>query len=294
MRVEHHDQIDSTNDRAMAIIRSWRDEANGQPEPVLISADVQTAGRGRMGRVWQSPRGGAWFSIAWPWNDRPEKTQAIPLIVGWAVHQVLAEYVGDVAKQPEIAEELRLKWPNDLLWQDRKLAGVLCESEFHHATQNNTCNTHSTHINHAEHITRGLAIGVGINGNQIAGTDTNASSHSADSRSEPFAMPAVCLSEVTSSPCEVTPLIASCAKRIASALQAYHADGLTPIRIAQMNRILAWRGQSVTIRSHRRTDDSLVAGRLEALAADGRLLIQTDAGVIAMDHGELRRAQESS
>lgn len=105
----------STNDDALSAAKSG--EANG----ALFVADHQNHGRGRSGSAWHSPPGeNLLFSLllrpdlnAWP-------GAALTLSVGLAVRAALARWS---------AEPLRVKWPNDVLAGERKLAGILCEGQ---------------------------------------------------------------------------------------------------------------------------------------------------------------------
>jgi len=94
--------------------------AEGAPEGTVLIAESQTAGRGRQGRSWFSAEGSA---LAMSWLMRPESDPVswglIPLLTGLAAVECLHDLGLDAAK---------LKWPNDILVNDRKLAGILCES----------------------------------------------------------------------------------------------------------------------------------------------------------------------
>lgn len=82
-------------------------------------ADVQTKGRGRGRKKWDSPKGGLWFSILL----RPNTTTAkLPLL------QFLAAVATRQALEDETGVGLKLKWPNDLVFENRKLGGILIES----------------------------------------------------------------------------------------------------------------------------------------------------------------------
>jgi BirA family transcriptional regulator, biotin operon repressor / biotin---[acetyl-CoA-carboxylase] ligase len=83
-----------------------------------IRAAHQSAGRGRTGRTWVSDRGGLWLSAVLPCPAPRERWALLPLAVGWALLETLAD-LG--------ARDLRLRWPNDLLCGERKLAGLLVE-----------------------------------------------------------------------------------------------------------------------------------------------------------------------
>lgn len=106
--VEVLPEIDSTNAELMRRARA------GQTEPTLLVAERQTAGRGRLGRPWQSAAGDSLtFSLGLPFS--PKDWSGLSLAVGLAVAESLHPDIG-------------LKWPNDLWWQDRKLAGILIEA----------------------------------------------------------------------------------------------------------------------------------------------------------------------
>jgi len=94
--------------------------AQGAPAGTVVVVEEQTAGRGRDGRTWRSPIGGAWLGILL----RPPAPVlgALSLRVGL----VLADVLDEMVRGPRA----RLKWPNDVLVDDRKIAGILCESRW--------------------------------------------------------------------------------------------------------------------------------------------------------------------
>src|SRR3954471_1030166 len=92
---------------------------DGLVTPVLLVAEWQTAGRGRAGRNWQSEAGtGLTFSLAWKFQRPLAELTGLPLAVGVALAEVLALFQVPV----------QLKWPNDVLKDGGKLAGVLIET----------------------------------------------------------------------------------------------------------------------------------------------------------------------
>ncbi len=106
--VEILPEVDSTNTELMRRARA------GRTEPVLLVAERQTAGRGRLGRDWQSAPGSALtFSLGLPLA--PADWSGLSLVAGVAIAEALHPDLG-------------LKWPNDLWWQDRKLGGILVET----------------------------------------------------------------------------------------------------------------------------------------------------------------------
>ncbi|MCC7418009.1 MAG: biotin--[acetyl-CoA-carboxylase] ligase [Acidobacteria bacterium] len=115
----------STNDVAAACVERWTEAGDADAlEGLVVLADAQTAGRGRHGRVWQSPPGsGLYVSVLLtPWRARVDPARAATLVT-LAAGVALAEGV-------EAATGLRadLKWPNDLLAGGRKLSGILAEA----------------------------------------------------------------------------------------------------------------------------------------------------------------------
>ncbi|WP_165736350.1 bifunctional biotin--[acetyl-CoA-carboxylase] ligase/biotin operon repressor BirA [Pseudoalteromonas sp. C8] len=113
--VEVHPIIDSTNSELMRRIQAKTAPESG----TVIVAEMQQAGRGRRGRVWQSPFGAnLYYSYFWRLDDGLQAAMGVSIAVGLAVYDVIkALYQIDV----------ELKWPNDIYINKQKLAGVLVE-----------------------------------------------------------------------------------------------------------------------------------------------------------------------
>jgi len=92
----------------------------GERGPLWIRADVQTHGRGRSGRHWTSPKGNLFTTLLFAPDCPLAAVPQLALLTGIAVYDAIAS-AGDVPA-------LRLKWPNDVLVGDAKVAGILCES----------------------------------------------------------------------------------------------------------------------------------------------------------------------
>jgi len=108
-----YDSIDSTNAEALRSIE------RGHEMPMLVLAERQTAGRGRRGRTWVSPFAeNIYYSLVLRIEGGMRQLEGLSLLVGLAVMQTLRE-VG--------VKEAGLKWPNDILVGQRKIAGVLLE-----------------------------------------------------------------------------------------------------------------------------------------------------------------------
>lgn len=111
--LEVHDQLDSTNTYLL------RRAAEGGPSGMVCLAETQSAGRGRQGRPWVSPfAANLYLSLLWRFTAGPAALSGLSLAVGIAVVRTLHR-LG--------VTEAGLKWPNDLLWQQRKLGGILLE-----------------------------------------------------------------------------------------------------------------------------------------------------------------------
>ena len=123
---EHHESVASTNDRLV----QWRGEAGGAAAGACVTAEMQTQGRGRMGRVWVSEGRDIYASVILLPGTPKQSMGALGLAVGLA----LAEGI-EAASAGKI--DVRLKWPNDLCVltgperdRRRKLGGILVETRW--------------------------------------------------------------------------------------------------------------------------------------------------------------------
>ena len=132
--VVYYDEIDSTNNRAK--------EAgdNGAAHGTLFVADMQVAGKGRRGRVWKSPSGSSIYMTILLYPEiSPLKAPQLTLVMAIAVAEGIKEVTG---------LDTKIKWPNDIVVNGRKICGILTEM--------------STEIDYINHV----VIGAGINVNQ--------------------------------------------------------------------------------------------------------------------------------
>lgn len=110
-----HDTVTSTSDLL------WQRFNEGHANAAVAIAETQTAGRGRRGDLWHSPASGnLYLSLFWPF---PAQSMANGLSIAIGISLI------NTLKQEGI-NDLQLKWPNDVLHQRRKLAGILVESRF--------------------------------------------------------------------------------------------------------------------------------------------------------------------
>jgi len=109
--------IDSTNSEL-------RRRASMEDEGTVILCEQQTGGRGRMGRTWISPKGkGIWMSILLKPELPPADIPQITIIGAAAVTVALEK------NEPDLADKISVKWPNDVLLNDRKICGILTEMQ---------------------------------------------------------------------------------------------------------------------------------------------------------------------
>jgi len=232
-----HEQIDSTSLDAK---RRYDGAA------LLVVAAEQTAGMGRLGRTWQSPRGGLWMSLAWPMREPLTAYQAAPLAVGAAV----AEAIGAVC---EVSAEI--KWPNDLLVNERKLAGILCQTELDRNV---------------------LVVGIGINANLSCGT-----------LPEDLRRPPTSLRDERGSDVDLLALEVSLVERLQAAIEACEQGRFGTDIAPRVHARLCWRGKRV-----RSTDGAgtvFTEGVLAGIDASGALILETEVGQVAVTVGEIAR-----
>ena len=117
-RLDYHESLGSTSDRALQLA------AAGEPRlPLLVLAERQTGGRGRGSNRWWSAAGGLTFSLVLevtPETLTPDRWPQLSLAAGLAVCQTLEEALPQA--------ECRVKWPNDVFLNGKKVCGILCES----------------------------------------------------------------------------------------------------------------------------------------------------------------------
>lgn len=232
--------LDSTNEEAR------RRAAGGVTEPVWIVAERQTKGRGRQGRAWETAPGNLAATYLFAPGLAPPEAARLSFAAALAAADLIDSYLPRAA---------RMKWPNDVLVRERKIAGILLESA---AGQGSVA---------------WLAIGVGVNlADHPQGT----------------AFPATALTAEG----VAAPPVGEVVERLAVALGHWlgrHArEGFEPIRNAWLARGPAL-GTSMTVRSGHET----VEGRFAGLGADGALQLSgTDgrmhrisAGDVFLDNG---------
>jgi BirA family transcriptional regulator, biotin operon repressor / biotin---[acetyl-CoA-carboxylase] ligase len=227
VRLIAHDTVASTNAEAFARARA------GARGPLWVTAARQTAGRGRRGRVWVSEPGNLYASLlltdAAPAAHLPE----LCFVVALAVRDAVA------AVAPKRASSLRLKWPNDLLFDGAKISGILIEAE-----------------------------SIGASTVTVAGIGVNCAHHPADT-----AHPATDLATagITATPEMLFRLLSGA--MVARLAQWDRGAGFSAIRAEWLSHAAGIGGDIVV-----RLPDRELAGRFEALDPAGRLMLRLPTG----------------
>lgn len=219
--------------------------------PTLLIARAQTAGRGRAGRSWLSAPGKALtFSLAWKFDLPVHALVGLPLAVGVALAEALAMFNINV----------RLKWPNDLLHQGRKLAGILIET---------------ASAGRVPHDASWAVIGIGIN--MAVDNDT----------ATRIGRPVAAIPWMVDLDQDM--LMATIASGLAEALVQFEHEGLAAFT-QRWNALHAYTGQPVVILDNGR---QLYEGTAVGVDGMGRFMLDTAEGRVAIMAGDISlRAKE--
>jgi BirA family transcriptional regulator, biotin operon repressor / biotin---[acetyl-CoA-carboxylase] ligase len=239
----HFDSTDSTNDQARRLA------AEHPEEVLLVTAAEQTAGRGRRGRTWHSPRGGAWLTMVRPLVRPPAAYAGASLAAAIGVHHAIVRVL------PEVEPRLSIKWPNDLLLDGLKVAGILCEQ--------------FPAIGGAPAV---LVVGIGVN------VDLDLDPIAGELR-----YPATTLSMAVRRAVDVGGCVEAVAQELDAALTAFEATGLDEAMLTALRDRLADVGE---VRTWNSASGSLT-GRIVGLDDAGQLLLEGPTGVVACNAGEL-------
>ncbi len=219
---------------------------DGADEGVVVVAETQSASRGRLGRRWISDEGNLYFSVLF--RPEPETLPLLSPLAGVAVARSIRQVAG---LYPTI------KWPNDIMIEGRKVAGILAESALS-----------GSQIQHA-------VVGVGVN----VALDVSADPE--------IAATATSLNHASGSDVDRAELL----RRILQHMDALYLElrrGRSPI--AEWRRWLDTLGQQVTVNHHGATDTGLA----EEIDEHGNLLLRADTGeLLTLTAGDitLRAAQ---
>jgi BirA family transcriptional regulator, biotin operon repressor / biotin---[acetyl-CoA-carboxylase] ligase len=229
-QAEHHPSLGSTNDRAAQCAARG---AKGLP--LLVVADEQTAGRGRAGKRWWTGRGGLAFSLLVAPETVAAQESRSPLVALAAAVAVAETLAPLLPNHPP-----GIHWPNDVLVDGKKLAGILVEV-----------------LPDRRHV-----LGIGLN------TNSTLSDAPADLQAT-----AATLRDLTGRPHDQTDVLIDLLHRLDEQFARLRED---PAAVAAAaDALCLQRGQTVTLQwdSHRAT------GLCRGIALDGALLLETPAGI---------------
>lgn len=206
----------------------------GAEDGTLVWAREQTAGRGRQGRDWESPRGNLYLTLIL----RPECAPAEAAQLGFAAAVAMGDAIGSVCPPLDVT----YKWPNDVLMNSRKVAGILLESK-----------------SQSDGSLEWLLLGVGAN---VASFPKETAYPTTSLRFE-------------GTPADVTEvdLLEAFGRHFLSWVSKWLDDGFGPLRAAWL-RHAASRGEEIQVRLPQET----LAGVFRDLDEDGRLLLELAGG----------------
>ncbi len=230
------DSVDSTNSLLMQRALA------GAGEGAVVAAEYQEAGRGRRGRTWYACAGASLtFSVLWRFDGGLQTMNGLSLVIGLAVARAVNRYS---------AHPVKLKWPNDILAEHRKLAGILIEVQ-------------------GDMDGSALAVaGVGLN----------------------VQLPERCRDVIDQGVIDLdelgvtvgrNPLLAACLLEMCDLLSRFRHGGFAALREEWMAHD-AYLGQLVRLRL---SDDQTVSGRSEGVDPNGALVLRLPSGECRAFHG---------
>ena len=220
-------QTESTNSYLLSLSQD--------KDPQIVTAEYQEAGRGRRGRQWQSPLAQhIYLSLSWTFENWPAQLSTVSLLAGVICCERLNARFGI---------ETKLKWPNDLYINGKKLGGILteCRGEPHGSCR--------------------VIIGIGIN-----------VTHSEKLSDQPWISVADCI-DTNALPIDRNQLIAELSITVFDALHQFSVSGFAPL-LARFNALDLTRDQQVNVHA-----DNSYSGIARGIDENGALRVETDAGI---------------
>ncbi|MFM7333928.1 MAG: biotin--[acetyl-CoA-carboxylase] ligase [Tabrizicola sp.] len=233
-------EIDSTNAEGFR-------RAASLPGPTWILAGVQTAGRGRRARPWSSPQGNFHGTLVLKPTEPPETVALRSFAAALALRDAFVDLTG-------LPNSFQLKWPNDVLCNGGKIAGILLESQGLNTPDATLC------------------IGIGVN--LIAAPDA--------AQVEPGAVPPVSLLSETGLRIAPEAFLDALAPAYAAWEATFTSEGFATLRAAWLSHA-ARLGQRVLARTGAETRE----GTFETIDATGNLILRTPAGTLAIPAAEV-------
>ena len=236
-RLVTYGRVDSTNSEALRLLRQ------GQACPFLVLANQQTDGRGRRGRRWESPSGaGLYYTLALEVDRDMQNIAALSLVTALSVCSAL-EKLG--------VNKLKLKWPNDLLADARKLSGILLES-----------------LKSGDRLF--IIIGVGVNLNLPESIKCD------------LGQPVTDVKELLGVDFEVDRVAAGITIELLANINRFGENGFSDF-VADWNDRDAYLGKQVRVQ----VNGSVSQGEIQGVNALGELRLRTESGEKAISTGEI-------
>ena len=257
-RFAHVDWCKQTGSTNAELIARAREPGGPMARPWLLGCHLQTQGRGRAGRTWQNRMGAnLMFSCAFDVFLPARQLPTLAPLIGLTTCETLRTYIS-----PALQSRLTMKWPNDLLWNQAKLAGILIES-----TRSGTAPASDHHL---------IIIGMGLNLQ-----DARALSASLDRRIADWAE--IAGDDETARRVTAPRLVAGMANAWFSALNQATAHGFTnlPQRYAQVDGLS---GKMLDVLDEGRL---LRTGVACGIDNQGHLLLRDSSGVHEISMGEI-------
>jgi len=234
-----HDRLPSTNTHLM------QQAATGAPHGTCVVAELQTQGRGRRGRAWQAGLGNSLtFSVLWRFGCGAGALSGLSLAVGVALMRALQE-VGVTGAG--------LKWPNDILHAQRKLAGILIELQGDMEGPS------------------AAVIGIGLN------------LRLPQAMREAIDQPVTDLLSITPDPVPAAHGLGVILRHLAEVLEQFERKGFESLQ-SEWTAQHAFDGQPVPMHM---PDGRNIPGIARGIASDGALLVETEAGLQRFAAGEV-------
>jgi BirA family transcriptional regulator, biotin operon repressor / biotin---[acetyl-CoA-carboxylase] ligase len=220
----------STNDVIEKLAR------DGVKEGAVVFAESQTKGRGRLGRRWMSPpKGGLWFSLLLRPQLRPQEATQLTVASATALRRAIELHTGLKAE---------IKWPNDILVRDRKVAGILTEL--------------SAELDRIKHIILGIGVNVNLNTGDFPPELRRVATSLKAEVGKPVSRPELAVAILRELDLDYARITAGQFAAVADEFEL-HCTTIT---------------HDVVIR----TGERRLRGRAESLGEDGALLLRTDHG----------------
>jgi BirA family biotin operon repressor/biotin-[acetyl-CoA-carboxylase] ligase len=230
-------ELESTSQTLLGLAND--DELEG----TVVVAEEQKAGRGRLGRGWSSPKGGLWFSILLRPSIPPSEAPKLTLMAAVAVARGL---------ENRFAIKARLKWPNDVLVQGKKLCGILAEAR---------CGEKLDFV----------VVGIGINANFLV-----------SALPEELRRTATTMREILQKPVDRYSLLRSIIHELETRYEPFCAQDRKSI-IAEWKTLADTLGRSVRVE----TASGIVLGVAEDVDDTGALVVKTDEGLVTVSAGDV-------